>query len=107
MQTLKLWALEHALGIILGPLALLIMQGLKHAVAWIEALPAWQKRAVVVAVSAVLTSLGHLLGVDFGVAGGESVSGLAELPKGTIEAALAAVIAMALHALKRAAKGGK
>jgi hypothetical protein len=100
---LKMKAVEMGLAWIVGPLAMLTMQGLKMAVAGIEALPAWQKRAVVVFVASVLTVLGQALGVDFGVTS-ESLNGLAAIELETVKVALASALALGLHALKKAAK---
>jgi len=103
VEMLKLKALEIGLGWIIGPLALLTMQLLKRYVAWVESRDAWTKRALVVATSAVLTTLGAALGVDFGVADG-TLSGLAVLEKEAIVAGLGAVVAMGLHAVRGAVK---
>ena len=106
METLKLKALEIGLGWIIGPLAMLVMQGLKHYVAWVEKQPAWTKRAIVTATSVILTALGGVLGVDFGVGDG-TLNGLADLDKGAITAGLGALVAMALHALRGAVRKPK
>jgi hypothetical protein len=106
----KLKVVEYALSLVVAPLAMLTMQGLKFGVRQVDALPSWQKRAVVVAVAAMFTSLWHLAGVDFGVSN-ESIEGLTTLPVATLETALAAVLAMGLHWVKTMrqskANGGK
>jgi hypothetical protein len=99
----KLKVVEYALSFVVAPVALLVMQGLKLGVRQVDALPAWQKRAVVVAVAALFTALGNLVGVSFDVSG-ESVDGLATLPVQTVETALAAMLAMGLHWLKNKRK---
>ena len=103
MEWVKLKVIEYALSFVVAPVALLVMQGLKLGVRQVDALPAWQKRAVVVAVAALFTALGNILGVNFGVTG-ESVDGLATLPVQTVETALAAMLAMGLHWLKNRRK---
>jgi hypothetical protein len=103
VDTLKVKMLEIGLGWVIGPLALLTMQLLKRYVAWVESRDAWTKRALVVATSAVLTTLGAALGVDFGVSDG-SISGLGMLEKETIVAGLGAVVAMGMHAVRGALK---
>jgi hypothetical protein len=100
---LKLKVVEYGLSLVVAPLAMLAMQWLKVGVRQVEALPAWQKRGVVVAVAALFTALGNLAGVNFGVSG-ESVDGLATLPVATVETAIAALIAMALHWIKNKRK---
>lgn len=106
MDTLKLKALEIGLGWIIGPLALLAMQMLKRYVNWVESRDAFTKRALVVATSVVLTTLGTALGVDFGVSDG-SITELATLEKGTLVSALGAIVAMSLHALRSVVKKRK
>ena len=101
MDYFKLQALEFASSWIIGPLTLVVMQGLKRYVRWVESRPVWTKRALVVATSAALTALGAVLGVEFGVTG-ESVAGLAALPTSVVTTALGAAVAMVLHAMKRA-----
>lgn len=99
MDFIKLKVVEYGLSLVVAPLAMLAMQWLKVGVRQVDALPAWQKRGVVVAVAALFTALGHMAGVDFGVSG-ESIDGLETVPAATVETAIAAVIAMALHWIK-------
>jgi hypothetical protein len=103
---MKMKALEMGLAWVIGPLAMLTMQGLKSATVAIDALPAWKKRAVVVGVATMFTLLGQVLGVDFGVTT-DSLEGLKAIELETLKVALASAIAMALHAMKKAAKKGR
>jgi hypothetical protein len=103
MGWLKMQVAQHALGLLIAPLALVVMQQLKRMVAQIDTLDAWPKRLVVVVLSAVFVALGKQLGVDFGV-NGEDVSALATISQQTIETALAAGLAMGLHSASKAAK---
>lgn len=103
MDWFKMKAVEYGLSFVIGPLAMLVMQLLKQGVAVVDQLPTWQKRGVVVFLAAVFTVLGQVLGVNFGVTP-DDISGLAVLEQDTIKAALAAAVAMGLHALKKAAK---
>ena len=103
MDWIKLKALEYGLALLVAPLAMVTVQGLKLGVRQVDALPAWQKRGVVLAVAALFTALGNLAGVNFGVTP-ESVEGLATVPAATIETVLAALIAMALHWIKNKRK---
>lgn len=104
MSWFKMQAIELGMSFVIGPLAAVTMQMLKQTVTVVEALPAWQKRGVVVFLATVFTVLGQVLGVDFGVTP-ESVSGLATLSEDTVKVALASVLAFGLHWLKK--KGGK
>lgn len=107
MDSLKLKALEIGLGWIIGPLAMLAMQMLKRYVNWVESRDAFTKRALVLATSVVLTTLGTTLGVDFGVTDDGSIIELATLEKGTLVSALGAIVAMSLHALRGVIKKRK
>jgi hypothetical protein len=98
---LKMQAIEYGLTLIVAPLAVLVMQGLKRTADQVEQLPPWAKRGTVVAIAAACTAAGHVLGVDFGVT---PETGLAAIPQGAVETAIAAALAMALHALKPAKK---
>jgi hypothetical protein len=100
VELLKIKALEMGLAWVIGPLAMLTMQGMKAASRGIDALPAWQQRVVVVAVAAVLTLLGQVLGVDFGVTT-DSLEGLKAIELETLKVAIASALAMGLHALKK------
>ena len=102
MNWFKMQAIELAMSFVIGPLAAVTMQLLKQVVAAVELMPAWQKRAVVVAIASVFTLLGQALGVDFGVTT-ESVTWLAELSEDTIKVAIASAVAFALHWLKKRA----
>ena len=102
MNWFKMQAIELGLSFVIGPLAAVTMQLLKQVVAAVELMPAWQKRAVVVAIASVFTLLGQALGVDFGVTT-ESVTWLAELSEDTIKVAIASAVAFALHWLKKRA----
>lgn len=103
MDFVKLKALEYGLAWLVGPLAMLAMQGLKRGVAAVELLPAWQKRTVVVFLATVFTVLGQVLGVDFGVTP-DSLEGLTAITHETAKIAVAAAIAFALHWAKRVVK---
>lgn len=103
MDVLKLKALEYAMAWLVGPLAMLAMQGLKRGVAAVDLLPAWQKRAVVVLLATGFTLLGQVLGVDFGVTP-DSLEGLTLITHDTAKIAVAAALAFALHGLKRVVK---
>lgn len=104
MSWFKMQAIELGMSFVIGPLAAVTMQLLKQLVGVVEAMPAWQKRAVVVFLATVFTVLGQLLGVDFGVTP-ESISGLAALSEETLKVAIASAVAFGLHWLKK--KGGK
>ena len=104
MNWFKMQAIELGLSFVVGPLAAVTMQLLKQLVGVVEAMPAWQKRAVVVALASVFTLLGQALGVDFGVTT-ESVTWLADLSEDTIKVAIASAVAFGLHWVKK--KAGK
>lgn len=104
MSWFKMQAIELGLSLVVGPLAAVTMQLLKQVVGVVEALPAWQKRAVVVFLAAVFTVLGQALGVDFGVTP-ESLDGLAALSEETVKVAIASALAFGLHWVKK--KAGK
>lgn len=104
MSWFKMQAIELGMSFVIGPLAAVTMQLLKQLVGVVEAMPTWQKRAVVVFLATVFTVLGQLLGVDFGVTS-ESISGLAALSEETVKVAIASAVAFGLHWLKK--KGGK
>lgn len=104
MSWFKMQAIELGLSLVVGPLAAVTMQLLKQVVGVVEALPAWQKRAVVVFLATAFTVLGQALGVDFGVTP-ESLDGLAALSEDTIKVAIASAVAFGLHWVKK--KAGK
>lgn len=100
MDFFKLKALEYGMALVIGPLAAVIVQGAKRYIAWVDQLPAWQKRAFVLVTATALTALGAVTGVEFAVTG-EDISLLNNLDAEAVKAALAAAVAFALHAVKK------
>jgi len=96
----KVKAIEYVWALIVGPLAAVIVQGLKAYVIWVESLSAWRKRAFVVVTVTVLTLLGGVTGVDFGLKG-DDLSVLANIDAEAIKIVLGSVFAMGLHAVKK------
>lgn len=100
MDFLKIKALEYGMALVIGPLAAIIVQGAKRYVAWIDQLPAWQKRAFVLVTATALTALGAVTGVEYAVTG-EDISLLHNLDAEAVKASLAAAVAFLLHAFKK------
>jgi len=103
MDFMKLKVIEYGIAWIVGPLAALTMQGLKHYVAWVDGLDVWKKRAFVVVTATVFTLLGQVMGVEFAI-NGNDISALAAVDQETVKVALASLLAMGLHWAKKALK---
>jgi hypothetical protein len=100
MDWLKIKALEYGFALIVAPAAFYLIQNLKKYVAWVDQLSAWKKRSFVVVTVTVLTILGQVTGVDFGVTEA-SFSNVAELDVEAVKVVLASGFAMAIHAIKQ------
>ena len=103
MDALKLKLVEYGFALIVGPLAALTVQALKSYLVWVDGLSVWQKRAFVMVTVTVFTLLGQVTGVDFGIKDGD-LSALAAVDTEAIKVVLGTLMAMAMHAVKKALK---
>lgn len=101
MDFLKLKLVEYGMALVIAPLAVIIMQGLKRYSSWVDAQGPWVKRVIVAATVLAFTVLAHYTGVDFGVKG-DDIGFLANLDQTTIETLLGSLVAFAIHAVKKA-----
>jgi len=103
MDWFKIKAIEYGFALVVGPLAVVTVQGLKAYVAWVEQLSVWKKRAFVVVTVTVFTLLGQVTGVDFGLRG-DDITALASTDVEAIKVVLGSAFAMILHAASRPKK---
>jgi len=88
------------LPLVIGPLAFVVMQGLKSLSVTVDALPPTAKRIAVMVIAIALTALGTLAGVDFQCNADAGVNCLSHVDQDAVKAVIGTVLAYAMHYAK-------
>ena len=89
------------LPLVVGPLAFVVMQGLKSLSATVDTMPPAAKRIAVMGIAISLTALGTISGVDFQCNVDAGVNCLSQVDQDAVKAVVGAALAYAMHYAKR------
>lgn len=95
-------AIGLALPVVLGPLSYILMGLLKTAAAFVDRQPAFLQRGMVILIAAMIATVANIAGADLPCLNDAAGCSLADLDRTAVQAILGSLVAMAMHALKKA-----